>query len=409
MRLEIAALVALSWLFFSLDAASQPPADQEVAALRAELARLTERLARLERSIAQSSAPAPVEEQSVAAQLPAAVATPWTETVELSGELRYRHETIDDDAVSMRHQHRIRARAAVKAQVARNMSVGFGLSTGGFTNDSGNQTLDEGFAFKDVGVDLAYLDWGITEELELIAGKVPNPFFRPADHHLIYDGDLRPEGLALKYSAGNLFGNAAAFWVEERAGEADAMLLGLQGGYRGTLDNGIGFTAGLSYYETTHTRGRVPIFTTDDGQGNQLDENGGYLYGFSEIELFSELELDLDGEPLTLFLDYVRNTDAGVFDEGYAIGASYRRLSVPGDWGIAYIYEDVEANAVVGAFTDSDFAGGTSDGSGHSLIGGYVFPGGWNFALRYIVGDRGEAAGNKRDYNRLQADINLRY
>ena len=73
------------------------------------------------------------------------------------------------------------------------------------------------------------------------------------------------------------------------------------------------------------------------------------------------------------------------------------------------LYQDLEANAVVGAFTDSDFAGGTSDGSGHTLRAGYTFSGGWNLATRYIIGDRGRAAGNERDYNRLQADINFRY
>jgi hypothetical protein len=108
-------------------------------------------------------------------------------------------------------------------------------------------------------------------------------------------------------------------------------------------------------------------------------------------------------------VDHVTNRDADEFERGYAIGASFRKASAPGDWNIGYIYQNLEANAVVGAFTDSDFAGGTSDGSGHSLIGGYVFPGGWNFALRYIIGERGEAAGNERDYNRLQADISLRY
>jgi hypothetical protein len=187
------------------------------------------------------------------------------------------------------------------------------------------------------------------------------------------------------------------------------MLFGLQGGYRTTLNNRVGLTAGISYYETTHAQGRAPIFTIDDGQGNQLDADGNYLYGFSQIELFSELKFDLNGEPLTLFVDHVTNRDADEFERGYAIGASFRKASAPGDWNIGYIYQNLEANAVVGAFTDSDFAGGTSDGSGHSLIGGYVFPGGWNFALRYIIGERGEAAGNERDYNRLQADISLRY
>ncbi len=75
---------------------------------------------------------------------------------------------------------------------------------------------------------------------------------------------------------------------------------------------------------------------------------------------------------------------------------------------MGYIYQDLGANAVVGAYTDSDFGGGTSDASGHTVSGSYLFNG-WFFNLRYIIGKRGEAAGQLRDYNRLMTDINFRY
>ncbi len=404
-------LVAISPLY------AQTDQTEEIAELRAQLALLADRLARIEESNAQPlrRKEADVEKREVeveqVAVTPASQRAPslWADSVRLSGDFRYRHETIDDAAFSVRHRHRIRARTNVTADVAENMTAGFGLSTGGIANDSGNQTLDTGFSRKSVGVDLAYFDWGVSDNLNLIAGKMSNPFFRPAGYHLIYDSDIRPEGVALRYSSGSFFGNASAFWVEERRTGSDSMLFGLQGGYRGTLGDGVAFTAGASYNETTHTQGRAPIFTPSSGQGNQLDVNGNYLYGFSEIELFGELGFDLGGEPLSVFMDYVTNTDADAFDEGIAVGASYRRASAPGDWTVSYMYQDLEANAVVGAFTDSDFAGGTSDGSGHTLRAGYVFPGGWNFVLRYVIGERGEAAGNKRDYNRLMADINVRY
>jgi len=406
MRYILLAVLGAGLIGVSAPLRAQSGTAAEIAALRGQVEELIARLERLE----QSTVTAAESTVAAAPEVPIPPSAPaWTDKVRLSGDFRYRHETVNDDAASVRHRHRIRARANVTADVAENMTARFGLSTGGTANDSGNQTLDSGFSRKAIGLDLAYFDWGLTDELNLVVGKMSNPFLRPAGYHLIYDGDLRTEGLALRYSSGSFFGNASAFWVEERGSDPDSMLFGLQGGYRGTLDNGARLTAGVSYYETTHTQGRAPIFTPLNGQGNQLDANGNYLYGFSEIELFGELRFDVGGEPLTVFADYVTNTDADAFDEGFAAGAIYRRASAPGDWTLAYIYQDLEANAVVGAFTDSDFAGGTSDGSGHTLRAGYVFPGGWNFALRYIIGDRGEAAGNKRDYNRLMADISVRY
>ena len=201
------------------------------------------------------------------------------------------------------------------------------------------------------------------------------------------------------------------------------MLLGLQGGYRGTMGNDIGLTVGASYYETTNTKGFSPLFEAicewrygdvvggcaQGAQGNQVDADGNYLYGFSEIELFAELRFELGGEPVRVFADYVTNTAADAYEDGYAFGGTYRQLSNPGDWTMGYVYQDLGANSVVGAFTDSDFGGGTSDSSGHTVSAGYRFVGGWSFNVRYVIGDRGKAAGQLRDYNRLMADLYFQY
>ena len=393
----------------SLHAQTEP--QDEIAQLKARMALLEERLARIEVSVAgDDEAVVEVEVERVVEITPPRSAEPsWTEGLVLDGDLRYRHETINDDAVSVRHRHRIRARANATATLNEDMEVGFGLSTGGIANDSGNQSLDEGFSRKPIGVDLAYFDWKLTESLTLAGGKMSNPFFRPGGYHLLYDGDLRPEGLALKMSSGTFFANASAFWAEERGSGPETMWYGLQAGYRGSPSRGVSLTAGASIHELSHAQGRAPVFTPRNGQGNQLDANGNYLYGFSQVEVFGELRLDLAGHPLRMFVDYVTNTAAEAWSDGLALGIDYRRASDMGAWNVAYIYQDLGANAVVGAFTDSDFAGGTSDGGGHTLRAGYSFPRGWNLGLRYIIGDRGEAAGNLRDYDRLKADIVFNY
>ena len=340
---------------------------------------------------------------------PSAEVPSWTQGLTLSGDLRYRHETIDDDLFPVRHRHRIRARANATANLNEDMEVGFGLSTGGIANDGGNQSLDSGFSRKSVGVDLAYFDWQLSDRLTLRGGKMSNPFFRSGSYHLLFDNDIRPEGLAVRLHAGPLFANASAFWAEERGSGPETMWYGLQAGYQGTPARGVALTAGASLHELSHAQGRAPVFTPANGQGNQLDAGGNYLYGFSQVELFGELRIDLSGHPLRMFVDYVTNTAADAFEDGLALGIDYQRASDLGAWNLAYVYQDLGANAVVGAFTDSDFAGGTSDGSGHTLRAGYSFPRGWNLALRYIIGDRGEAAGNLRDYNRLQADVSFNY
>lgn len=410
MRLARLSLVAVCILCMPLLHAQTEPRE-EIAQLEARIAFLEERLARIEAGMygAPETEQEAQFERVVAVPPPRETAPSWTENLILDGDLRYRHETINDDAVSVRHRHRIRARANATAMVNDRMEVGFGLSTGGIANDSGNQSLDEGFSRKSIGVDRAFFDWTLSENLSLRGGKMSNPFFRPGNYHLLYDNDIRPEGLALRVNSGAFFANASTFWVEERGSGPDSVWYGLQAGFRDTLASGATLTAGASVHELSHAQGRRPVFTPANGQGNQLDAAGNYLYGFSQIEVFGELRLDLGGHPLTMFVDYVTNNAAQEFEDGLAFGIDYRRASDMGAWNLAYVYQDLEANAVVGAFTDSDFAGGTSDGSGHTIRAGYAFPGGWGLALRYIIGDRGEAARRLRDYNRLQADVTFNY
>ena len=329
--------------------------------------------------------------------------------VRVSADIRYRLDTIDDATEPLRHHHRIRARVGALARLTESTAVGFGLSTGGISNDSGNQTLGDGFSIKPVGLDLAYFDWSLSKHLNLVGGKMANPLFRPGRHHLLYDDDLRPEGIALSIDAGRLFGNASLFWAEERAAEPDSLWMGFQLGYRGQPAHGLTYTAGAGFYEITNTQGRLPLFTPSGGQGNQLDADGNYLYGFSQAELFGELEIDIRGHPVTVFLDYVTNTAAERHADGVALGLGYRRFVNRNRWHALYVYQDLEANAVVGAFTDSDFGGGTSDGRGHVFHLGYSSASAWDLALRYITGKRGEAANMPRTYRRLQADLRFIY
>ena len=386
-------------------------ATDEIAQLKARIERLEEQLARIESRTGPSTAAAEeIREERLSA--PNSSKQPQqrrTQPVRVSANIRYRLDTIDDAAESLRHHHRIRARASALAQLTDGIAAGFGLSTGGISNDSGNQTLGDGFSIKPVGLDLAYFDWSLSKHLNLVGGKMTNPLFRPGRHHLLYDDDLRPEGLALNIDAGQLFGNASVFWAEERAEESDSLWMGIQLGYRGQPADGLTYTAGAGFYEITNTQGHLPLFTPLGGQGNQLDADGNYLYGFSQAELFGELEIDVYGHPVTVFLDFVTNTAAKRHADGVALGLGYRRFSERQRWSASYVYQDLEANAVVGAFTDSDFGGGTSDSRGHVFHVGYSSTSAWDLALRYIVGKRGEAVNMPRTYRRLQADLRLIY
>jgi hypothetical protein len=403
-------LCSPSWAF------AQGSPSAEIAALRAEIAALSERLDRLERADGSGPAAASQPPQSAAAPASAPAvnlaAAPVAESkpppIRFAGDFRYRHESVNDDAFEERQRQRIRARFGFTADVTDGVTAGLTLATGGDDPVSANQTLDTGFDRKPIGVDRAYVTWKASKELSFTGGKMANPFYRPLNHHLIYDNDLNPEGLALRYETSNWFTNVAGLWVEERAAADDSILMGGQLGFKRMLGGGRRFLAGVSYYDYLDTQNQTPFW---DGEpaGNSVDASGNYANDFNEAEVFAELGFMAGERPITVFADYVTNTEATLQDDGYAIGAVYGEITRPGTWRVSYAYQDLEADAVIGTFTDSDFAGGGTDGRGHVVDFQYALRSRWTLGFKYFLNERGEASGNERDYNRLQADLNFNY
>ena len=136
---------------------AQTTSAADVAALRAQVEMLLARVEALEQGVSMSTQ---IEEEIMPVHRPEPVAS-WTENVQLVGDFRYRHESINEEGLTARHRQRIRARLGVISDLADNMSVGFGLTTGGDNPISGNQTLGDGFSHKDIDLDYAYFDWAL--------------------------------------------------------------------------------------------------------------------------------------------------------------------------------------------------------------------------------------------------------
>lgn len=327
-------------------------------------------------------------------------------SLDFSGDLRYRHETINDDASAERNRHRIRARFRMNAELSEDLEVGITLATGASNPVSANQSLDGGFSRKDIGFDRAYFDWSINDEVSLTGGKMGISLFRPGGHHLIFDSDLNPEGLQLSYEGDRVFANLASFWVEERSSTSDALLYALQGGFNAELGDNVELTIGAGYLDYKNTQGFEPFYLGEP-QGNIVDGAGNLVNDYDLAEIFAEARLEAGGYPLRIFLDYVENTAADQFETGYAFGVRWRSTSNPGDWDVRWAYEDLEADAVIATFTDSDFIGGGTDGKGHVFRAGYQLRNNVRLNGTYFLNERGAAAGNERDYKRLQLDINF--
>ena len=205
---------------------------EAIAALKAELAALSKRLARLEQG-------STVQQQDYAippiANHPA---SSWADRIRLEGDFRYRHDAIDAENASERHRQRIRARTAIIADVSDTIEVGLGLATGDDDPVSANQTLGNASSSKDVRIDLAYATWTTpVDGLKVSGGKFKNPFYRAGGNGLLWDSDLRPEGGSLSYKRGALTFNAAGLWADESSSDNDSFIFGGQASWQQPVGN----------------------------------------------------------------------------------------------------------------------------------------------------------------------------
>jgi len=397
--------------------------DEEFDALRNDFKALASRFEELAAENAELRASAQKTEQAVVEVKTVKESAAWAESIKLNGDFRYRYQNddVDRSGTSTRSRNRVRARPAIEAQLPENVTVGIGLATGSDDPVSTNQTLGGGGSSKGINLDLAYFSWGTpVEGLTVTGGKFKNEFVRAGGNGLLWDSDWRPEGVQMQYANGRVFGNALGSWLEadSSSGSGSEFAWGIQGGVK-TEINGASVTAGASYFDIG-AQGESCLFESDDCFGNTAVADPGnpgdllYAFDFTLFEGFVEVAADVMGMPSQFFLDYVVNSDAGSEDTGFAIGARLGKAKKQGSWQASYTYQEIEADAVLGLFADSDFGGGGTDSKGHKFGAAYALSDAAKFKLTYFMTERQdtnglENGGEKFDIDTLQADFEFKY
>jgi hypothetical protein len=311
-------------------------------------------------------------------------------SISLSGDFRYRYEQIDvsDEDDNSRSRHRIRARFGLKAKIADEARVFFQIASGSGDLVSSNQTLSGSFSSKNIVLDLAYAEYqphALRKRVTLIAGKSKLPFFRPGGTELLWDSDLRPEGLSVFLDLGSdkvdLKVLGGYYILEERQNDANSNLqAGQVVGTISAFPSLSSLKAGVGYFRFTEIQHRTPFFR-DDFAGNSsyadttlpadpLDPPTVTLrhqHEYREIELFFEAGTSWNERPILLMADYVVNTEPDMDDTGWLLGLKLGRVLGRGTWALRYNYRRLEKDAVYGTFTDSNFGGGGTDGKGHEM------------------------------------------
>jgi cell division protein FtsB len=385
----------------------------------------------------------------------------WATKIKFKGDLRMRNENIEqervvrvdnttaaiDDAAD-RNRTRFRARFGFDATVTDNVKATLQLASGDSNdNRSTNQTIGNSATKKSVWIDQAYIDWKMPylAGSNVLLGKMKYPFWRPGQS-MFFDGDVNPEGVAMTYDRGMLFGSVYAHQLWENGPTdpvqitEDSFMVGLQAGLKFPLLGGE-TRAMLHYYDVMGAQGFNP-FATGSANGNTTVSTSNppgstaapvqvLLYDYDVLMAGAEMGLTAGNLPLSLWFDYAQNMASGVDDDetAYAIGAILGKASNAKTWEVGLSYQEIGKDALFAQYIDSDFGDGVADADGWVLKAGYApvrnftINGTYLLNTRNICGPVTSATNpvptNRRclaggseyelDYNRLQIDFNYKF
>ncbi|CAA0088582.1 Uncharacterised protein [Halioglobus japonicus] len=338
----------------------------------------------------------------------------WTDRISLKGDYRFRYEDIDQEGRDSRDRYRIRARPALVAKVTDTVKVGFGLATGSDDPVSSNQTLGGGSDSKDINLDLAYATWSGLPGATITAGKYVNPYYQVQKSQLLFDSDFRPEGIALNWANEMFFAHTSFNFIESDSNASNSDNYGVWVAQVGTIFSPFeGAKLKLSAgYADIPTKGEEAIYD-GDFFGNTFVVVDGvevYEYDYKLITASIDLGLKVFDLPLNIYADYVENREVNDLDTGYLAGIKLGSAKKKGEWQVSYEYEKLDANATLGVVTNSDFAGGGTDGKGSTVSAKYAIDDRWYVGSTYFFDSkRGFELGDDADYKRFQLDTGFKY
>ena len=349
----------------------------------------------------------------------------WAEKIKLKGDLRLRYQSDDTDLASGsdpedRDRYRFRYRLGVEGQVTDTVKVGAGFASGGDDPRSTNETLDDTFETKDTRLDYAFAEWEATEWAKVVGGKFKRKgyLWNPTD--LLWDGDINPEGVSIHLentfeNGWTAYGNAGHWILDEFSGSNDDpnMTYAQVGG---KFKQGNFFAnAAVSAYAFSHIEGELQAMGLGEHSsgGNTLNAAGEYMYDYDSWALSGEVgvkDVFMPGKIVAVFADYVKNNDSDE-DTGYAVGVKIGDKKVKGlhQWQVKYIYADLEEDAWLDIFPDSDRLGGATGITSHEIVFKYGLSKNIHLGLDYYDSEN-EQTGNLGDEEKiLQLDTVFKF
>jgi len=238
---------------------------------------------------------------------------------------------------------------------------------------------------------------------------VPLPLYKPGNSDLIFDHDVTPEGVAVKYEMGSTwkpFFSAFNFWLKEDSGGDDAHLVGGQVGVKSEMGSHK-MSLELARYSYLGAKGSAAFYS---GYENNNTVSGGlYSFDYDINEVGFDYALSTAWGPLSLCGQYVFNSAIDTDNTGYYVGVGLGSTKNVGDFKFDLNYRHIEKDAAVGVFIDSDFAGGKTDSNGSKVRVAYKMAENSFFALSHFVNKNSVSTSNPSKFDKTMFDFWVTY
>ena len=361
------------------------------------------------------------------------LAPEWLSGIKISGDFRLRDQVqvrkIPGGSSTQGHNNfdqnraRIRARLNFEDQINDKVKIVVGIATDGGSSRSNNYTLGgstsankDGITFADsfgkpaLILNKAYAVYTPNDKITMMAGKLDNPIWEPANASFFWDPDITPEGGSIQvqkkindyvtpFAQGAVFdlhdqtptvtnttyaatasssGVASTATVNDGL-KTDPYMMVIQGGAKGNLTDQIYYKAGLTWYDINN-----PAHATF-GQGlginsTTINLSGATVLKYNFSNVFVEgLDLGINdpfGELLPspiyvpqigVFGDFAQNEASGdTQNKAWEMGAYMGNSSLNGwgTWKIQSYFKVLERDSWLDILPDDDFYSGDTNTRG---------------------------------------------
>ena len=333
--------------------------------------------------------------------------------IHAKGDLRLRYESIERDDKDNKYRNRYRLRLGAKIDLVDNLQFEVGMRSGFANPTSGNQTFLDNeplsdYFFQSLRFNILGLDYK-SDHSTYKVGRQPYMMYRPIKSQLVWDNDISMNGVNYQYKDDirliTLGINQPT--LEEASVAKDTVnLLEAQYVHKTEIESGkLNLGAGIYYYDGL--KGNTTLF--GKSKGNSLDANKLYANDYHITEGFAELQIeDMFGKPLKIAGGIVYNLGADDNNFGYDVAAQLGKAKHVGDWQIKYSYTDIQEDAVLGAYSDSDNFGGGTAAKGHAIRAKYKAGKNLYLAGNFFFNELYESKSStdvETDYERVQLDM----